>query len=141
MRAFSIAAIGLLSLALQVHAAEHTADSLADVQKKVAEKKAILVDVREASEWKAGHIAGAEFLPISEISKRSKDPEFQRELAKRLERDDNKIVYLHCKAGGRCLLAADALKRLGYDARPLKSGYDDLLKAGFEKAADDPPAR
>ena len=32
------------------------------------------------------------------------------------------------------LTAADLLKKQGYDVRPLKDGYKDLLKAGFPKA-------
>ena len=44
----------------------------------------------------------------------------------------DKIVYCHCGSGVRCLKAADELKKLGYDVRPLKPGYKDLLKAGFE---------
>jgi phage shock protein E len=44
------------------------------------------------------------------------------------------VVYLHCGAGRRCLTAADVLKKQGYDVRPLKDGYDSLVKAGFEKA-------
>ena len=30
--------------------------------------------------------------------------------------------------------ASAILQKLGYDARPLKAGYRDLLKAGFTKA-------
>ena len=41
---------------------------------------------------------------------------------------------LKCAAGGRSLDAADLLKKLVYDVRPLKPGYKDLLKAGFEAA-------
>ena len=44
------------------------------------------------------------------------------------------VVYLHCAAGGRCLVAAEVLKKQGYDVRPLKAGYDSLVKEGFEKA-------
>lgn len=43
-------------------------------------------------------------------------------------------MYLHCGSGVRTLKAADELKKLGYDVRPLKPGYKELLKAGFEKA-------
>ena len=43
-------------------------------------------------------------------------------------------MYLHCASGKRCLAAADLLKKQGYDVRPLKSGYEALLGAGFEKA-------
>ena len=34
----------------------------------------------------------------------------------------------------RCLKAAELLKGKGYDTRPLKAGYDDLVKAGFPTA-------
>ena len=92
------------------------------------EKKAILVDVREEEEWDAGHLADARLLPLSQLEK-GVAPE---KLAKTLSKD--KIIYLHCAAGGRCLTAADALKKQGYDARPLKPGYKQLLKSGFTKA-------
>lgn len=108
-------------------AAQHTTDKPADVKKAVAEKKAILVDVREAAEWADGHLKDAVHIPLSGL--RDGLPAGATE---KLSKD--KPVYLHCAAGRRCLKAAEALKKLGYDARPLKDGYDDLLAAGFEKA-------
>jgi len=54
------------------------------------------------------------------------------DVAKVIPKD--KIVYCHCGPGVRCLKAADELKKLGYDVRPLKPGYADLLKAGFAPA-------
>ena len=117
--------------------AEHTDDALEDVQQSLAQKKAVLIDVRELREWQAGHLADAQLVPLSALGKKSQDPEFARDLAKRLGKDQGKIVYVHCKSGGRCLMAADVLTKLGYDARPLKPGYPDLLKAGFKQASDD----
>ncbi len=109
-------------------AAEHTADSLATVKKAVSDGKAVLVDVREADEWKDGRLKDARHLSLSEI--RAGVP------AERLKKvvPPGKIVYLHCAAGGRCLKAADLLKSHGYDLRPLKDGYDALVEAGFPKA-------
>jgi rhodanese-related sulfurtransferase len=46
----------------------------------------------------------------------------------------DKIIYTHCKAGGRALMCGDILKKQGYDVRPLKPGFSDLLQAGFDKA-------
>ena len=46
----------------------------------------------------------------------------------------DKPIYCHCAAGVRVLPAADILQKHGYDARPLKPGYKDLLRAGFPKA-------
>ena len=37
-------------------------------------------------------------------------------------------------SGARSLIAQELLKKEGYDVRSLKQGYEDLLKAGFEKA-------
>jgi hypothetical protein len=36
--------------------------------------------------------------------------------------------------GGRCLEAAAILGALGYDVRPLKQGYPQLIQAGFPAA-------
>jgi len=103
----------------------HTADSLAAVQQAMADGQAVLVDVREVEEWREGHVAGARLLPLSVLEK-GVSPE---ELAKVLPRD--RIIYCHCLVGGRCLEAAAILAPLGYDVRPMKSGYPALVKAGF----------
>jgi rhodanese-related sulfurtransferase len=109
-------------------AQEHTKDTTDQVKKALADKSAVLIDVREQKEWDAGHLKGAGLLPLSKL----KTGVPADELAKALPK--GKVVYLHCKAGGRCLTAAEILKKEGYDVRPLKEGYADLLKAGFPKA-------
>jgi len=38
--------------------------------------------------------------------------------------------------GARALKAANILEKSGYKVRPLKAGYGDLVKAGFEKAVN-----
>jgi len=106
-------------------AAEHTQDSLADVQQAVADQKAVLVDVRETDEWNEGHLSGARSLPLSVLEKGVKPESLTNLLPK------NKIIYVHCLSGGRCLKAAELLKPLGYDVRPLKPGYQALVEAGF----------
>jgi phage shock protein E len=109
---------------------EHTKVPLETVKKEVQEKKAVLVDVREKREWDRGHIEGAVFLPLSDLQE-GVDPQ---KLARLLPKD--KIIYAHCARGGRCLRAADLLQKNGYQIRPLKPGYNQLLEAGFEKAKD-----
>ena len=54
------------------------------------------------------------------------------QLAKSLAKD--KVIYVHCQAGGRCKKAADILAKAGYDVRALKPGFPDLAKAGFPTA-------
>jgi rhodanese-related sulfurtransferase len=125
-----VAALTLLSLmgTSVGQAAEHTRDTPMQVQKALADDKAVLLDVREQSEWDAGHLKDATLLPLSALNKGVA----AEALAKIAPKD--KIVYLHCASGLRCLKAAEVLKKQGYDARPLKAGYAQLLKAGFKGA-------
>lgn len=118
---------GLMLIALPGFAvgADFTKDKPADVKKAVEEKKAILLDVREQSEWNEGHLKDARLLPLSKLKKAD---------AKDLDLPKNKTVYCHCRAGSRALQAAELLQKLGYDVRALKPGYQDLLDAGFPKA-------
>src|ERR1017187_5480735 len=100
-------------------AQEHTKDSLDTVKKALADKKAVLIDVREKAEWDDGHLKDAKLLPLSSL----KEETLPKDLAKLLPKD--KVAYLHCAAGGRCLKAAEILRKQGYDVRPLKAGYKD----------------
>jgi rhodanese-related sulfurtransferase len=109
-------------------AADHTTDSLDTVKKNVAGGKAVLVDVRETGEWQDGHLKDAKLLPLSDIKAGVPADKLKAKLP------PGKIVYLHCASGGRCRTAADLLKKQGYDVRPLKDGYNNLVEAGFEKA-------
>ncbi|MCA9069639.1 MAG: rhodanese-like domain-containing protein [Planctomycetaceae bacterium] len=113
-----------------VEAADHTTDSLETVKERIKNQKAVLVDVREMDEWDAGHVEGAIFAPLKKIA----DNEEVADIKKTLPKD--KILYFHCKSGGRCRIAADLLKNEGFDIRPLKPGYKALIEAGFEKAKE-----
>lgn len=119
-----------LALILSVHllAGDHTKDSLETVKKNLDNKKAVILDVREADEWSEGHLTQAKSLPLSQIKKGI--------TAEQLEKlaPPGTIVYLHCAAGGRCVQAAKLLNKSGRDLRALKPGYDDLIEAGFPKA-------
>jgi rhodanese-related sulfurtransferase len=108
--------------------ADHTKDSLETVKERIKDKSAVLVDVREEKEWDDGHIQDAKLMPLSKLKREAEAEKLTKDLSKK------KIVYCHCAAGARALTAADILKKQGYDVRPLKPGYNDLLKAGFAKA-------
>ncbi|MFM8251301.1 MAG: rhodanese-like domain-containing protein [Planctomycetota bacterium] len=111
----------------QLQAQEHTKDSLATVKENLDKKKAVLWDVREANEWSAGHLKAASSKPLSQLS----DEQSLAALIKDLKKDQ--IIYCHCKAGRRAITAAEILRKQGFDVRPLKQGYDQLLEAGFER--------
>jgi rhodanese-related sulfurtransferase len=101
------------------------AESLAEVKQAVAENRAVLVDVREQSEWDAGHLAGAKLLPLSQLEA---DPKPRLELPK------DRPIYIYCRSGRRSQIAERILRQQGYQARSLAAGYQELLKAGFPGA-------
>lgn len=64
----------------------------------------LLIDVREESEWAAGHIAGAMYLGKGII---------ERDIEKKVPNKDQEII-LYCGGGFRSALAADNLQKMGY---------------------------
>ena len=122
-RGLVLAMTFLTGFAMVASAQEHTKDSVATVKKALEAKKAVLMDVREKQEWDRGHLRDATLLPLSSLKDESK-----------VALPKDKPIYLHCASGVRCLKAAEILRKQGYDARPLKDGYKDLLKVGFPKA-------
>ena len=109
-----------------------TTDSLDIVKENLAKGKAVLVDVRSIEEWKKGTLDGALFVPIDSLRKFSLNEE---KLTKTLPpKADKKILYTYCVVGMRAKAAGNILQEQGYEVRPLKPGYEDLLKAGFKKA-------
>ena len=128
MRTLSLATCCLLLTcsrgAIAAKQIEHTKDTLQVVKTNVSEKKAVLLDVRDDSEWDRGHIEGAIHIPLDQI-KRGLKPDA-------LPKD--KVIYTYCEVGMRLLKAGRILSEKGFQVRPLKPGYQDLLKAGFKKA-------
>ena len=66
--------------------------------------RARLIDVREQSEWAAGHVRGAEWLGKGII---------ERDIEAR-HPDRAEPLYLYCGGGFRSALAADNLRKMGY---------------------------
>ncbi|MDU5545720.1 MAG: rhodanese-like domain-containing protein, partial [Clostridium perfringens] len=69
----------------------------------LVESGACILDVREVSEYEAGHIKGAKNLPLSEIRDRLD------------EIPTDRPVYLHCRSAQRSYNACLALQHLGFD--------------------------
>jgi len=63
-----------------------------------------LVDVREDSEWNAGHARGADHLSKGII---------ERDIEKMVP-DKDAALILYCGGGYRAALAADSLQKMGY---------------------------
>jgi rhodanese-related sulfurtransferase len=63
-----------------------------------------LIDVREESEWAAGHVAGATHLSKGVI---------ERDIDRMIP-DTNAKIILYCGGGYRSALAADSIQKMGY---------------------------
>ena len=106
----------------------HTTDSLDTVKERLTSKEAVLIDVRELKEWNEGHLEVSKLVPLSDI----RDPQKRINATKDLSKE--KTIYCHCRSGKRVFIATHYLTEEGYDIRPLKAGYKDLLSDGFEGA-------
>lgn len=83
----------------------------------------LLLDVREADEYHAGHVPGAVNIPRGLL-------EFKFSATPELSSRDLKIV-LYCKTSGRAALAACALHDMGYlDVQSIVGGFDAWSAAG-----------
>ena len=93
----------------------------------------VLVDVREADEFAAGHLAGAVHISRGMLEfKFSANPALQA-------RDLN--VLLYCKTSGRAALAAAALHDMGYlNVKSMAGGFDAWAAAGKPVAKPDTPS-
>jgi rhodanese-related sulfurtransferase len=81
---------------------------------------AVLIDVREESEWANGHAAEAVHLGKGI---------FERDLEKKFP-DPNTELILYCGGGYRSALAADAAQKMGYQkVSSLIGGYKGMLAA------------
>lgn len=95
-----------------------------DGYKKLAASGApfMLVDVREESEWAAGHAAGAIHLSKGII---------ERDIEKTIPDPATKLV-LYCGGGYRSALAADNLQKMGYrDVISLDGGWKAWSSSGL----------
>jgi len=89
---------------------ENFAASLAD--------GAVLIDVREPEEYAAGHVPGAQLMPMDVLPNRLQD----------LPR--NTPIYVLCAVGGRSSAMASLLAREGYEAYSVEGGTSAWARSG-----------
>ena len=79
---------------------------------------AVLLDVRQADEFNAGHIDGAVLVPHDTIA----------EKIGAVVPDKNTPVYIYCRSGRRSAIAFEAMKKLGYTDLTDLGGMDEAEK-------------
>src|SRR5918992_2064437 len=83
----------------------------------------VLVDVRESTEWDAGHIPGAKHVPRGYLESRIEGA----------VPDRSQHVVLYCASGNRSALAAKTLQELGYEnVESMTGGYTLWKDRGYE---------
>lgn len=70
----------------------------------VATKEVVLIDVREVSEYKEGHIKGSKNIPLSLLPLKLQD----------VVRSKDDAIVVQCLSGGRSAQAKQYLNRQGY---------------------------
>ena len=86
-----------------------------------------VIDVREPDEYTAGHVPGAQLIPLGAVPERVDEVPADR------------TVYLICKAGGRSRRAAEHLLGQGLDVVNVAGGTDAWIAAGEAVAEGDQP--
>jgi rhodanese-related sulfurtransferase len=90
-----------------------------------ANPKAVLLDVREDSEWAAGHAAEAKHLGKGVL---------ERDIEKLIPDAATEII-MYCGGGYRSALTCDVAQSMGYkNVASLIGGYKALVQAGWPMA-------
>jgi rhodanese-related sulfurtransferase len=94
---------------------------VAEARRKLENGKAKLIDVREESEWEAGHARGAVHLGKGVI---------ERDIEERVP-DKKAELILYCGGGFRSALATDNIQKMGYtNVRSMAGGWRAWQAAG-----------
>jgi rhodanese-related sulfurtransferase len=84
--------------------------------------QAVLLDVREESEWQSGHAAQAQHLGKGIL---------ERDLESRFPDPDREIL-MYCGGGYRSVLTCDAAQKMGYrNVHSIAGGYKAMVAAGW----------
>jgi rhodanese-related sulfurtransferase len=89
------------------------------LSERLADRRVHVLDVRQPSEWRHGHIRGAQNLPLLQLKHRFST----------LPQD--KTIVTVCASGHRSTAAARTLQRAGYQVENLKGGMHAWTRAGL----------
>jgi rhodanese-related sulfurtransferase len=101
--------------------------SPADARKQADSSEAILIDVREESDWREGHAGGATHLSRGVI-----ELEIEEQIP-----DLKTPIICYCGGGSRSALVTESLQKMGYEnVRSLAGGLRAWKEAGLPTTSD-----
>lgn len=98
----------------------NAAVSVEEARQKLDAHEALMIDVRERDEWQAGHVKGAQHIPLGELGTRLDEIPRDRE------------ILLFCRSGNRSGKATQLLQAQGFaQARNVEGGIIAWTGRGF----------
>jgi rhodanese-related sulfurtransferase len=85
----------------------------------------VLLDVREADEWEAGHAPGAQWVPLGDLE------------SARFQIPINRRIVCVCRSGARSAKATAQLVQWGFDAVNMTGGMKAWAAQGLPVVRDD----
>jgi hydroxyacylglutathione hydrolase len=102
--------------------------SVQDLHDSLLPRGVAIIDVRNQSEWDAGHLPGAHHMQLGALGARLNE----------VPRDG--VVVVHCQGGGRSAIAASLLQARGFtNVVNLQGGYAEWAAAGHPVVRDGVP--
>ena len=97
--------------------------SAVDAENASAEN--VLLDVREADEWDAGHAARAQWIKLGDLE------------TARFQLPMNRRIVCVCRSGARSARATESLIAWGFDAANMEGGMKAWAASGLPVVRDD----
>lgn len=94
------------------------ADFVELARRRSAEPDTVVLDVRQPSEWRAGHVEGSHNVPL-------------HQLLDHLHHVPSGELWVHCETGLRSSIAASLLARAGFDVVLVDDEFDHAVECGL----------
>jgi hydroxyacylglutathione hydrolase len=107
----------------------YRSDTPVELRAEIDHRDVTLLDVRAATEFNAGHVAGAEHRFLGTL------------LRNMMQIPKGKPVVAQCLAGGRSAIAASILQRAGFEVVNMQGGYQAWVDAGLPVVRDEMTAQ
>ena len=103
----------------------HKIPEVSAVDAETSSVENVLLDVRNADEWEAGHAPSATWVPLPELE------------AARFRLPMNRRIVCVCRSGARSARATESLIAWGFDAANMEGGMKAWIAQGLPVVRDD----